>query len=197
MTEAPAARRRNADQTRRRLLDAAATAVAREGSGVGIDAIAREAGVSKGGLQHHFATKDALFAALARDAYAQFATAAEAAIEPADLAPGRVLRGFIRASFADLDAPAGGHLDYWAVEAQLSVIPAVREIIAADAQQWRERLTADGLDADVADLLRLTIAGAEAAASVGALPASAGAAELRDRLLRLTHRAAELRALLA
>lgn len=47
------------------LLDAAIRVLIREGMGaLTLDAVAREAGVSKGGLTHHYATKDALVAAM-------------------------------------------------------------------------------------------------------------------------------------
>lgn len=47
------------------LLDAAIRVVTRDGMGaLTLDAVAREAGVSKGGLTHHYATKDALVTAM-------------------------------------------------------------------------------------------------------------------------------------
>jgi AcrR family transcriptional regulator len=47
------------------LLDAAIRVVTRDGMGaLTLDAVAREAGVSKGGLTHHYATKDALITAM-------------------------------------------------------------------------------------------------------------------------------------
>jgi AcrR family transcriptional regulator len=53
---------------RRRLLEAAATVARRDGPrAVTLDAVAAEAGVSKGGLLYHFPTKDALVEALIED----------------------------------------------------------------------------------------------------------------------------------
>ena len=47
------------------LLDAAIRVVSRDGLGaLTLDAVAKEAGVSKGGLTHHYATKDALVTAM-------------------------------------------------------------------------------------------------------------------------------------
>lgn len=47
------------------LLDAAIQVVSRDGLGaLTLDAVAKEAGVSKGGLTHHYATKDALVTAM-------------------------------------------------------------------------------------------------------------------------------------
>ena len=51
--------------TRKRLLDAAAAVVRRDGAGaLTLDAVAAEAGVSKGGLLYHFPTKEAMIAVL-------------------------------------------------------------------------------------------------------------------------------------
>ena len=59
-------RKQAARGTRERLLTAAVSALQRQGVGaLTLDAVAREAGVSKGGLLHHFPSKDALSEALA------------------------------------------------------------------------------------------------------------------------------------
>ncbi len=50
--------------TRRALLNAAEKAVKQLGSAFSLDAVARTAGVSKGGLLHHFCSHDALLTAL-------------------------------------------------------------------------------------------------------------------------------------
>ena len=193
-SEAAVSSRRDPARTRRALLDAAAEAVATHGSGVSLDTIARTAGVSKGGLLHHFSAKEEVFAALADDAYERFEHEVAEHTEPADLAPGRVIRGYLRATFASL-ATHGAPADYWAVEAQLSVIPAVADAIRANAAAWEERLTADGFDRDAMRLIVLAANGAEAFVSVGALP-GAPLDEVRDQLIRLTRRTDGLRALL-
>lgn len=185
--------RRDPVRTRRVLLDAAAAAVAAHGAGVSFDAIARKAGVSKSGLLHHFGTKDDLFVALARDAYERFAREVDARTDPADLAPGRVMRAYLRASFASLRADEAA-TDYWSVEAQLSVVPAVADVIRANFDDWQQRLTADGFDPDAMRLILLAITGAEVAASVGAAPGDA-AHRVEQQLLQLTRRTDELRTL--
>ena len=56
------------EETRGRILAAAAESFARQGYDVtSVDAICRLAGVSKGAFYHHFATKQALFLALLND----------------------------------------------------------------------------------------------------------------------------------
>jgi AcrR family transcriptional regulator len=187
---APPARRRDPLRTKRALLDAAASSVVTHGAGVSVDVIARTAGVSKSGLLHHFLTKEQLFAALAQDAFDRFAVEAEAAVEADDLAPGRLLRGYLRATFAQATDPDAA--DYWAVMAHLAVVPAVAEAARADFRFWEGRLTADGFDPAVAQLVLLAANGLELGEAVGWVPGG-DRDQLRDRLLKLTRAADTVR----
>src|SRR6516165_9995821 len=90
------------ESARDRIL-AAAMAVARESgaSRLSLEAIARRAGVSKGGLLYHFHKKDALMSALLKRQLAEI----EAATSAATKAPGRpnaVANAFIQAYRAKL-----------------------------------------------------------------------------------------------
>jgi len=61
------------ERTRKAALDAALTIIARDGPGkLTLDAIAREAGMSKGGLMHQFPTKQAVLRALLEHQVAHF-----------------------------------------------------------------------------------------------------------------------------
>jgi AcrR family transcriptional regulator len=61
-------KRKGSETAREKLLIAAAKVVRERGAmALTLDATAREAGVSKGGLLYHFATKDALIAAMVAD----------------------------------------------------------------------------------------------------------------------------------
>lgn len=74
---------RQPDQVRKRLFDAATTLLS-EGLPVSIGTIADLAGVSKGAVQHHFGTRDHLFAALGELYVTEFndALAMEEASDP-------------------------------------------------------------------------------------------------------------------
>src|SRR3954449_11619979 len=86
-------------RTKDRLLDAAATVVHRDGAqALTLDAVAREAEVSKGGLLYHFKSKRELVEALVERWMAEFQK------EPAEADPAFV-RGYVKAS-----APAGNEL---------------------------------------------------------------------------------------
>jgi AcrR family transcriptional regulator len=68
---------RQPEQVRARLIDAAASLLA-QGLPVSIGAIAVAAGVSKGALQHHFGTREELFAAMYEAYMAEFKETAAA-----------------------------------------------------------------------------------------------------------------------
>ncbi|MCD0167012.1 TetR/AcrR family transcriptional regulator, partial [Deinococcus sp. 12RED42] len=53
-------RSRQPELTRAALLAAASTVLREQGASLSLDAVARAAGVSKGGLLHHYPTRDAL-----------------------------------------------------------------------------------------------------------------------------------------
>ena len=135
---------RDAARTRRALLDAAARAVVVHGAGVSLDAVAREAGVSKGGLMHHFRSKDELMAALADDLFDQFARAVEDRIDPADTAPGRRLRAYVRATFDDLETQDA--VEQTTLMATLSAFPEPARRAQERYRRWNQTLAEDGVD---------------------------------------------------
>ncbi|MFD7006402.1 TetR/AcrR family transcriptional regulator [Rhodococcus jostii] len=72
--------RRDAAENRQRLLDAAATVFSARGLDVGVDEIARVAGVGIGTLYRRFPTKDALISELVRQVLEDFLTLAHEAL---------------------------------------------------------------------------------------------------------------------
>ena len=77
--------------TRKRLLDAAASVVRRDGAkALTLDAVAAEAGVSKGGLLYHFKTKRDLLDAMLEGWVEEFGTEIAAAEEGKGFAHGYV-----------------------------------------------------------------------------------------------------------
>jgi AcrR family transcriptional regulator len=175
---------RDAARTRRALLDAAARSVVAHGAGVSLDVVAREAGVSKGGLMHHFRSKDELMSALADDLFDQFDRAVQDRIDPADTAPGRLLRAYVRATFDDLER------GYDAVEpttlmATLSSFPDAARRSQERYRRWNETLAEDGAHPErVLLVMRACDGAAIAPLFEGPLPAPELAAS-RELLLRL------------
>jgi AcrR family transcriptional regulator len=136
---------RDAERTRRALLDAAATALRAHGPGVSLDAVAREAGVSKGGLLHHFRSKDALLVGLAEEWLSRFDAAVRNHLDPDDDRPGRMCRAHIRAAFDDTLADDE---QLWSDPAVLAALLAVPEVLRRGREsgaRWRSELTGDGL----------------------------------------------------
>src|SRR5829696_9084994 len=73
----PRALRADAERNRRRILDAARDVFAENGLGVGVDAVARAAGVGVGTLYRRFPTKQDLLAAVIEDGICHLADRVE------------------------------------------------------------------------------------------------------------------------
>ncbi len=85
-----------------KLLDAAQTVVLQGGAAsITLDAVAAEAGVSKGGLLHHFPSKEKLIEAMVVRIVAEWRQDVMDAIEAQPHGPGRVARAFLAMSFED------------------------------------------------------------------------------------------------
>ncbi|MFI9489570.1 TetR/AcrR family transcriptional regulator [Promicromonospora sp. NPDC052451] len=177
---------RDPEQTRAALLDAAAEVVRERGISATLDDVARRAGVSKGGLLYHFASKHELLLALAREWLERFRVAVLAAVDPADDAPGRLVRAYVRVSVHEaLDAAATR--DALVLLAHLSSVEAITDLARADALRWQEDLRADGLPQDVLALVLAAADGVSAQPVWGMEPAPRELERLRDRLVALTY----------
>jgi AcrR family transcriptional regulator len=100
MVEALEVSKRSRSMTRESLLNAAGEVVLRSGTdALTLDAVAKEAGVSKGGLLYHFPNKDALLTSMVANLLDQFEQLMEIElIREANLnAKGAWLRAYIRA----------------------------------------------------------------------------------------------------
>src|SRR3954462_3398719 len=88
--------RADAERNRQRILDAAGELFARKGLCVGLDEIARHAGVGVGTAYRRFANKDELVDALFQDRVDELAAVAGRALEHDDAWEG--LKGFLEAA---------------------------------------------------------------------------------------------------
>jgi AcrR family transcriptional regulator len=170
--------------TRARLLDAAVDVVRRAGAqGLTLDAVAAEAGVSKGGLLYHFASKRELLDALVQ----RWLDGWQAELD-ADAAGDGFVAAFVRASHL---GGAGG--DERAAEtALLAAMVAEPEVLAAARDRyatWQDRVEREGGDPIAATVARLAADGLWLADLLGLAPPQG---ELRDavlaRLLELAQR---------
>ncbi len=95
-------RKKQPEQVRRALLDCAAQIAAEDGAAaITIQAVATRAGVTKGGLLHHFDSKQALLAAVFGDLLDQLDREIDRLMEQDPKTEGRFTRAYVRACFAD------------------------------------------------------------------------------------------------
>ncbi len=139
-------------RTRERLVEAAFATVRELGvSGLTLEAVARQAGVSKGGLLHHFRSKDALVEAALGQLLAGFAARVEELVEAEPPGAGRWCRAYVRASYAEDPIPLElGML----LLRSITDNPALAALLHADSERWRRRLADDGLPEARAALVR-------------------------------------------
>lgn len=179
---------RDADQTRRQVLDAAASLIGERGLGASLDEIARRAGVSKGGLKYHFASKDALLQALTEDIVTSFQQEVTSEQEHDDASPGRLVRAYVRCVLKP-DVDAAQTIERHALMARLVTVEALQEIYRADSSWWGAALAADGLDPTLTDVIVSAADGVASAPLWGELYDEARLAAVRDRLLAMTREA--------
>jgi AcrR family transcriptional regulator len=143
--------RRPPGETRDRLLDAAARLLLRDPSKLTLDAVAAEAGTSKGGLLYHFSSKAQLLDAVVDRWEASFQDKIDAAAEPS---PG----GWVRA-YADMNALDGEDDHAREIDSGILAVLALQpdrlEAVRARYEGWQERIVADGIDPVDATIVRL------------------------------------------
>ena len=120
--------RRDAEQNRQRLLDAAADVFAEHGLEASVEEIARTAGVGMGTLYRRFPTKDALISALVQDVLSTMLAIAEEGTERPD---GTGLEYFLEAASAYQAAHRGCLQRLWNAGTGHDLVQEVRRLIDA------------------------------------------------------------------
>ncbi|MDA3642724.1 TetR/AcrR family transcriptional regulator [Saccharopolyspora indica] len=134
---------RTPEATRRLLLDAAAQVISRQGVGATLDVIARHAGISKGGLVYHFASKQALLVALAQEQLDDFRDCVREQIADPEGTPGRLTRAYVRANLGPFDGDE--IIERYSLVAQLLTVPEILEMSRDDERRWQRDMEADGV----------------------------------------------------
>lgn len=146
-------------ETRSEILQAAGRVVLAEGVGaLTLEAVAAEAGLSKGGLLYHFASKEALLSGMV-DRLIELTEARIARSLAKDEGPGRWTRGYLAACAVD---PSGRDpLDRLATAllAAGATDPGLLDRLRVHESAWNELSRADGLDATTASIVRLAADG--------------------------------------
>ncbi|MBI4784048.1 MAG: TetR/AcrR family transcriptional regulator [Oscillatoriophycideae cyanobacterium NC_groundwater_1537_Pr4_S-0.65um_50_18] len=157
---APSKSAKSSSLTRETLLRAATQVILEKGvEALTLDAVARQAGVSKGGLLYHFPNKNALVVGLGEQLIQDFEAALQAEFDQDDApgTPGQWVRAYIRSTLR----MSGQTL---ALVARLTSLivempPELLKSAEAYEQRCRQRLDADGLDPTQAAIIQLAIDG--------------------------------------
>ncbi len=130
------------------LLAAAERIVRRDGVGrLTLDAVAAEAGTSKGGLLYHFASREALITAMVERHVDSFSASLDAEMAEDPEPRGRWTRAYLRTT-APLDGPSDGATATGLLAAMASN-PALADTLRERYASWRAEMSQDGLpDAD-------------------------------------------------
>jgi AcrR family transcriptional regulator len=143
---------------RDRLLDAAEQVVGRDGvSNLTLEAVAREAGVSKGGLLYHFPSKSELVQAIVARLGVRCEAHHAEAMATDDDSPGAFTRAYLAARSEPVD-PEELPL-HIALLAAAGTDPQFLDPIRARIARWQKKLESDGIDPTTATVVRLAIDG--------------------------------------
>jgi len=150
-----------------------------------IDEVAREAGISKGGVLHHFPSKEAIVVALVEMLIARFEAdvAARQALDPEP--NGSYTRAFLNAVTAKADHCVEVS---FALKAAFHNCPALQELIRSANLRWQDRIEQDGIDPVLASIVRLATDGLWLAKLHRVnVPSDKHRKALMDYLVALTH----------
>jgi len=169
---------------RRAILDSAYAIVRLRGvDALTLEAVAREAEVSKGGLLYHFPNKDALIGGLIAQAAGDFDASLTAHLGAATDAPGGWLQAFINASFDDDPGDSNANMGLLAAAA---INPSLLDPIRTRYAEWQARTESAGIDPTVATIIRLAVDGLTFADLFGLAPPPGLARDrLREALLTM------------
>ena len=143
-------------ETSQRILEAACALVVRDGyANLTLDAVAREANVSKGGLLYHFPSKRALLEGMVQHRCQQFEQDVQRHLQR-ETGRGRWLRAIIRASCEPKEIPLQEGAAIFAV---LANDPELLELVRQHRRRFEERIEEDGLDPEQNALVCLALDG--------------------------------------
>lgn len=144
-----------------RILDAAQTVIARQGiANLTLDAVAAEAGMSKGGLLHHYPSKDRLVEALVTRCAEHWRACYTAAYERTPEGPGRMARALLSNCLSQTHAwTEQVRRSSSAVFAALAQNPSLIEPMRAACGDLHRRIADDGLPPGVGEAVASAIDG--------------------------------------
>ncbi|CUU53933.1 TetR family transcriptional regulator [Frankia sp. CcI49] len=167
--------------TRQRLLDAAWRVLTRHGDQpLSLDAVAREAEVSKGGLLHHFPTRASLIDAL-YDRWNDEFDAEVTGRAVVDDRPGSWVRAYLDVSTEGNGQPGEAAAEVGVLAALIADPNRLRQF-RERYDTWQSRIVEDRIDPALATLVRMAADGMWLADLLGLAPPTG---DLRGQLLRM------------
>lgn len=151
--------KRSAVETRELIFAACGRILRREGlTQLTLEAVAAEAGLSKGGLLYHFPSKLALIEALFQHHVDRFNRDLQRLVETEEQGAGGWLRAYAKASVAEITDPDNASL-FASLFAAGERYPTVLAIMRRSYDEWQQQVEASPLDPAVALLVRMAVDG--------------------------------------
>ena len=146
---------------REKILDAAEVRLLASGpAGLVLDAVAADAGISKGGLLYHFPNKEALVGSLCDRMLARFDEELVALSAADPERPGAWTRAYLSSTVTEEGKPADNSAQLMAgILSTLGRDSAHLEKVREHFVRWHAKLESDGIDPTTAKLVRLAADG--------------------------------------
>lgn len=157
------------EKSRERILNAAEVRLLSQGpTGLVLDSIAADAGISKGGLLYHFPSKEALVAGLCKRMLDRFDRELESLSESDEEPEGAWTRAYLSSTVTDQGKPADNSAQLMAgILAALGRDSVHLETVREHFARWHRRIEADGIDRTTANIVRMAADGLWLSALLG------------------------------
>lgn len=147
----------NRNSKRSQVLSAASFIVKKHGvEKLTLEAVAKEAGISKGGLLHHFPSKQALIQGMVEEYTDLFVTDVNERVANAASSQGKWSRAYVEATIKDITEGNGIST---ALTASLFTSPELLAKLQAEYAIWQRNIENDGIDAVQGTIVRLALDG--------------------------------------
>lgn len=151
--------KRNASETKSLIIQSCFTILRNDGAKqLTLQAVAEEAGISKGGLLYHYPSKETLITAIVNHQVENFDKYLNHLIEESESAPGRWIRSYATATTNNLEFGTNTEL-FSGLFAASDEFPQVHDAWRKHYEKWQERIENSRIDPVVGTLLRLAIDG--------------------------------------
>lgn len=143
-------------ETRKKLIGAASAIIKERGvGGFTLDAVAKHAGVSKGGLLHHYPSKDALISGIIEEEMQRFKEQLQIRYEQTEKKPGDLLRAYIQMS----EQPYDDLIGFFGIMAAIGINPRLLDLVKREQMELNDRLLQDAEGVQEAHLILMTLDG--------------------------------------